>query len=318
MKLSVVIPNYNGISLLEKCLAALDKQDFTDYDIIVIDDASTEKGAEETVAAYPRARLIKHSENRGFAASVNDGIKASDAEYVFLLNNDAYVDDGCLSTLVKAMDAESKNTFSIQCKMLSARNHALIDNAGDFYNILGWPRTRGKDKLADSYSEPTEIFSSCAGAAIYRRNTLLELGLFDENHISYLEDVEIGYRARIYGYVNKYEPSAKVFHEGSATSGSRYNEYKVRLAARNSILLRYKNQTLLQKIVNFPAQEAGVIIKQLFFIRKGLGKVDRAGIKEGRKFKRSEGEKNRKIVFDSAKRKRALKIEFDMIKNIIY
>ena len=318
MKLSVVIPNYNGISLLEKCLAALDKQDFTDYDIIVIDDASTEKGAEETVAAYPRARLIKHSENRGFAASVNDGIKASDAEYVFLLNNDAYVDDGCLSTLVKAMDAESKNTFSIQCKMLSARNHALIDNAGDFYNILGWPRTRGKDKLADSYSEPTEIFSSCAGAAIYRRNTLLELGLFDENHISYLEDVEIGYRARIYGYVNKYEPSAKVFHEGSATSGSRYNEYKVRLAARNSILLRYKNQTLLQKIVNFPAQEAGVIIKQLFFIRKGLGKVYRAGIKEGRKVKRSEGEKNRKIVFDSAKRKRALKIEFDMIKNIIY
>ena len=318
MKLSVVIPNYNGISLLEKCLAALDKQDFTDYDIIVIDDASTEKGAEETVAAYPRARLIKHSENRGFAASVNDGIKASDAEYVFLLNNDAYVDDGCLSTLIKVMDAESKNTFSIQCKMLSARNHALIDNAGDFYNILGWPRTRGKDKLADSYSEPTEIFSSCAGAAIYRRNTLLELGLFDENHISYLEDVEIGYRAHIYGYVNKYEPSAKVFHEGSATSGSRYNEYKVRLAARNSILLRYKNQTLLQKIVNFPAQEAGVIIKQLFFIRKGLGKVYRAGIKEGRKVKRSEGEKNRKIVFDSAKRKRALKIEFDMIKNIIY
>jgi GT2 family glycosyltransferase len=318
MKLSVVIPNYNGILYLEKCLAALDKQDFADYDIIVIDDASTEEGTEQTVAAYPKARLIKHIENRGFATSVNDGIKASDAEYVFLLNNDAYVDDGCLSTLVKAMDAESAETFSMQCKMLSARNHALIDNAGDFYNILGWARTRGKDKLADSYSEPTEIFSSCAGAAIYRRNTLLELGLFDENHISYLEDVEIGYRARIYGYVNKYEPSAKVFHEGSATSGSRYNEYKVRLAARNSILLRYKNQTLLQKIVNFPAQEAGVIIKQLFFIRKGLGKVYRAGIKEGRKVKRSEGEKNRKIVFDSAKRKRALKIEFDMIKNIIY
>ena len=318
MKLSVVIPNYNGILYLEKCLAALDKQDFTDYDIIVVDDASTEEGTEQTVAAYPKARLIKHNENRGFAASVNDGIKASDAEYVFLLNNDAYVDDGCLSTLVKAMDAESEETFSMQCKMLSARNHAVIDNAGDFYNILGWARTRGKDKLADSYSEPTEIFSSCAGAAIYRRSTLLELGLFDENHISYLEDVEIGYRARIYGYVNKYEPSAKVFHEGSATSGSRYNEYKVRLAARNSILLRYKNQTLLQKIVNFPAQEAGVIIKQLFFIRKGLGKVYRAGIKEGRKVKRSEGEKNRKIVFDSAKRKRAFRIEFDMIKNIIY
>ena len=318
MKLSVVIPNYNGIMYLEKCLAALDKQDFTDYDIIVVDDASTVEGIEETVSAYPRARFIRHSENRGFAASVNDGIKASDAEYIFLLNNDAYVDDGCLSILVKTMDEEGSGTFSIQCKMLSAFNHALIDNAGDFYNILGWARTRGKDKLADSHDKPTEIFSSCAGAAIYRKSILEELGLFDENHISYLEDVDIGYRARIYGYTNKYEPSAKVFHEGSASSGSRYNEYKVKLAARNSILVRYKNQTVLQKIVNFPAMEAGVIIKQFFFIKKGLGKVYRAGIKEGRKVKKSESERARKIVFDSAKRKRALKIEFDMIKNIIY
>ncbi|MBP5529174.1 MAG: glycosyltransferase family 2 protein [Lachnospiraceae bacterium] len=318
MKLSVVIPNYNGIMYLEKCLAALEKQDFTDYDIIVVDDASTVEGIEETVLSYPRARLLKHDVNRGFATSVNDGIKASEAEYVFLLNNDAYVDDSCLSILVKAMDTEGPNVFSIQCKMLSAFNHALIDNAGDFYNILGWARTRGKDKLADSHNKSGEIFSSCAGAAIYRRSILNELGLFDENHISYLEDVDIGYRARIYGYVNKYEPSARVFHEGSATSGSRYNEYKVKLAARNSILVRYKNQTVLQKIVNFPAQEAGVIIKQLFFIRKGLGKVYRAGIREGRKVKKSEGERSRKIVFDSAKRKRALMIEFDMIKNIIY
>jgi GT2 family glycosyltransferase len=318
MKLSVVIPNYNGIMYLEKCLAALDKQDYTDYDIIVVDDASTVEGIEETVKANPRAKFIKHSENRGFAASVNDGIKASDSEYIFLLNNDAYVDDGCLSTLIKAMDEEGPSTFSIQCKMLSAFNHAIIDNAGDFYNIFGWARTRGKDKLADSHNKPTEIFSSCAGAAIYRRSILNELGLFDENHISYLEDVDIGFRARVYGYVNKYEPEARVFHEGSATSGSRYNEYKVKLAARNSILVRYKNQTVLQKIVNFPAQEAGIIIKQLFFIRKGLGKVYRAGIKEGRKVKRNEAERSRKIVFDSAKRKRALKIEFDMIKNIIY
>ena len=142
--------------------------------------------------------------------------------------------------------------------------------------------------------------------------------MFDENHISYLEDVDLGYRARIYGYVNRYEPAAKVFHEGSATSGSRYNEYKVRLAARNSILVRYKNQTVLQKIINFPAMETGIIIKQLFFIKKGLGKVYRQGIKEGRRVKKNESEKTRKIIFDSAKRKRALKIEFDMIKNIIY
>ena len=320
MKLSVIIPNYNGIMYLEKCLKALEAQDFDDYDIIIVDDASSEEGIEEAVLPYKRVRLFKHSENKGFAASVNDGIKESTADYVFLLNNDAYVEEGCLSTLVRAIeeDTSGAEVFSVQCKMLSAFNHAIIDNAGDFYNILGWARTRGKDKLADSYEKGGEIFSACAGAAIYKRNILIELGMFDENHISYLEDVDLGYRARIYGYVNKYEPAAKVFHEGSATSGSRYNEYKVRLAARNSILVRYKNQTVLQKIVNFPAMETGIIIKQLFFIRKGLGKVYRQGIIEGRRVKKSESEKARKIVFDSAKRKRALNIEFDMIKNIIY
>ena len=320
MKLSVIIPNYNGIMYLSKCLDALSKQDFKDFDVIIVDDASSEEGVEEVAASYPGAVLIKHDVNRGFAASVNDGIRASSSEYVFLLNNDAYVDDGCLRELVSSIekDGEYSRDFSVKCKMLSAVNHALIDNAGDFYNIFGWARSRGKDKLADSHSKPGEIFSSCAGAALYNRQVLMDIGLFDENHISYLEDVDIGYRARLYGYINMYEPKARVFHEGSATSGSRHNEFKVFFSARNSILIRYKNQTMLQKIVNFPAQEAGVIIKQLFFWNKGLGKAYRKGLKEGRKIKKTESEKQKKIVFDSAKRKRAWAIELEMLKNIIY
>ena len=305
---------------LQKCLEALDSQSFTDYDIIVVDDASSEEGIEEVVSAYPRARLIKHEVNKGFAPSVNDGIKDSDSEYVFLLNNDAYVDTDCLKILVESIDrdGQSSNTFSVQCKMLSATNHALIDNAGDFYNILGWARTRGKDKLADSNNTPSEIFSACAGAAIYNRQKLVEIGMFDENHVSYLEDVDLGYRAKLYGYTNKYEPAARVFHEGSATSGSRHNEYKVKYAARNSILIRFKNQTTLQKIINFPAQETGIIIKQLYFASKGLGKAYRQGVREGRRIKKTDAERSKKVVFDSDKTKRAWAIELELIRNIIY
>ena len=320
MKVSVIIPNYNGIMYLQKCLDALDKQDFHDYDIIVVDDASTEEGIEHLIALHPRARLLRHARNHGFANSVNDGIKASDSEYVFLLNNDAYVDDGCLRELVRAIDQDGQNSkiFSVQCKMLSAVNHALIDNAGDFYNIFGWARTRGKDKLADSHSKPGKIFSACAGAAIYNRKALIEIGLFDENHVSYLEDVDLGYRAKLYGYENRYEPKAKVFHEGSATSGSRHNEFKVRYAARNSILVRYKNQTALQKIVNFLPMELGVIVKQIYFMNKGLGKAYHRGLVEGRTIKRTLDVRDKRVAFDAAKRKRAWAIELEMIKNIIY
>lgn len=318
MKLSVIIPNYNGINFLSKCLEALSKQDYEDYEIIVVDDASTQNGIDEIILSYEKARLIRHDRNYGFAKSVNDGIKASEAEYVMLLNNDAYVDAGCLGILVNAMDgfANNEKVFSIQCKMLSAVNHALIDNAGDFYNILGWARTRGKDKLADGFNKPSLIFSACAGAAIYNRKALNEIGLFDEVHFAYLEDVDLGYRAKLHGYINKYEPSARVFHEGSATSGSRHNEFKVRLAAKNSILVRYKNQTALQKVINFPAMELGVIVKQAYFIRKGLGKAYRNGIREGRYLKTTPDVK--KVTFDSAKRKRAWKIELELIRNLIY
>lgn len=318
MKLSVIIPNYNGINFLSKCLDTLSKQDFEDYEIIVVDDGSTQNGIKELVFSYPRTKIICHDRNYGFAKSVNDGIKASESEYVMLLNNDAYVDDGCLKILVETMDSEKSNgkVFSVQCKMLSAVNHAIIDNAGDFYNILGWARTRGKDKLADSFNKPSEVFSACGGAAIYRRDVLNEIGLFDETHFAYLEDVDLGYRAKLHGYINKYEPSARVFHEGSATSGSRYNEFKVRLAARNSILVRYKNQTAVQKILNFPAMELGVIVKQVYFIRKGLGKAYRNGIREGRYLKTTPDVQ--RVLFDSSKRKRAWKIELELIRNLIY
>lgn len=319
MKLSVIIPTYNQTGCLIKCLNALSEQDFPDFNIIVVDDASTEEGIDEIVAGYSNAYYIRHERNKGFAASVNDGIKATDSEYVFLLNNDAYVDGGCLTNLVAAMENEKgRHIFSIQCKMISAVNHALIDNAGDFYNIFGYARTRGKDKLVDSHNKPGEVFSACAGAAIYDREVLERIGLFDENHFAYLEDVDIGYRAKLFGYTNKYEPSARVFHEGSATSGSRHNEFKVRLAARNSILLRYKNQTNLQKIVNFPAMELGIIVKQLYFASKGLGRAYRNGIREGRALKNTLDVRDKRVKFDSKKRKMALKIEFEMIRNIIY
>lgn len=320
MKVSVIIPNYNGFNFLSKCLDALDAQDYTDYNVIVVDDASTAEGIEIVLTGHRNVYLIKHNKNLGFAASVNDGIKATDSKYVFLLNNDAYVEKDCISRLVRSMEENTgtDRTFSVQCKMISAVNHALIDNAGDFYNIFGYARTRGKDKLRDSFSRPSEIFSACAGAAIYDREALVEIGLFDESHFAYLEDVDVGYRARLFGYINRYEPNAIVYHEGSATSGSRHNEFKVKLAARNSILIRYKNQTLLQKIINFPAMEAGIIIKQLFFWRKGLGRAYRQGILEGRRMKSLPEVKDRRIRFDSEKRKKAWAIELEMIKGVIY
>ena len=115
----------------------------------------------------------------------------------------------------------------------------LRDDAGDQYNLLGWGYGRGKGKPCEAYQKRARIFSACGGAALYRRSVLDEIGLFDENHFAYLEDMDLGYRARIHGFENVYEPGARVIHYGSASTGSRYNAWKTRRAAANNVYMIY-------------------------------------------------------------------------------
>ena len=143
------------------------------------------------------------------------------------------------------------------------------------------------------YEEPDEIFAGCGGAVIYRKSVLEEIGYLDEAHFAYLEDIDLGYRAKIAGYRNVYIPTAKVYHVGSGTSGSRYNEFKVSLSSRNSVYLAYKNMPFLQLVLNAPLLLAGFAIKYLFFLRKGLGKTYARGLREGLKLCRRE----RKVKF---------------------
>ena len=85
-----------------------------------------------------------------------------------------------------------------------------------------------KDKSVKKYNNIRKIFAACGGASIYRKKVFEEIGMFDEKHFAYLEDIDVGYRARIAGYDNLYEPKSEVIHVGSAASGARYNEFKVK------------------------------------------------------------------------------------------
>ncbi len=104
--------------------------------------------------------------------------------------------------------------------MVQYQNRDKIDDAGDEYTILGWTKRVGYNKSSNNYNHQREIFSACAGAAIYRKSVFDKIGLFDENFFAYMEDVDISYRARIHGYKCIYCPEAVVYHRGSGTSGS--------------------------------------------------------------------------------------------------
>lgn len=273
-KVTVVIPNYNGIKYIRGCMDSLltQKEEGIDFHVVVVDNASKDGSLEVLKKEYPQIQLIALEENTGFCHAVNVGIEASQTPYVILLNNDTVVKPGFVKELVQTIDADEK-IFSVSSMMLSMQNEEIIDDAGDGYSLLGWAYSRGKGKQASKYEKPAEVFAACGGAAIYRKSILEKIGYFDENHFAYLEDIDIGYRARIYGYKNLYEPAAKVIHAGSATSGSRYNEFKTKLASANNAYLIGKNMPFLQILFNFPFLLVGFLVKALFFSLKKMGKL---------------------------------------------
>ena len=277
-EVTVIIPNYNGISYIRECLDSLRAQTM-EADIIVVDNAS-EDGSKEAVREYDDVRLIELSENFGFCRAVNEGIRVTKTKYLILLNNDTKAEPTFVEELYKAIDAHD-DTFSVASKMLQLNRPDRIDSAGDLYCALGWAFSLGKDRKSSRYDKEAVIFSACGGASIYRKALFEEIGYFDELHFSYLEDVDVGYRARIMGYVNRYTPRAIVYHAGSGSTGGRYNPFKVRMAARNSWYVIYKNMPILQIIINLPFFLIGFGIKALFFILKGYGREYLSGMKRG-------------------------------------
>ena len=215
-KVSVVIPNYNGLAFYRDCLLALRDQTRMPDRIVVIDNGSSDQSAEAIEKEFPEVELLRLDTNTGFCGAVNAGIIASyDMDYVILLNNDTKADPRFVEELLKAVMKNDK-IFSCQAKMLSMADPSVMDDAGDYYCALGWAFARGKGKPADRYEKPVSLFFSCAGAAIYSVKILREIGKFDENHFCYLEDTDVGWRARISGYRNVFVPTAKVLHIGSA------------------------------------------------------------------------------------------------------
>ena len=268
---TVVIPNLNGMKYLKDCLDSLRRQTRTDFSVILIDNGSTDGSADYVAQNYPGGAVERFSENRGFLRAVNAGIRMSSTRYVILLNNDTICDAQFVEQLVAAMEAHP-DCFAGSSRMVQMADPSRMDNGGDFYCALGWAYTPAKGKPVERYERARAVFSACAGAAIYRRAVFDEIGMFDEAHFAYLEDVDVSWRARIYGLCNMYVPAAVVRHVGSATSGSVYNEFKVRHASRNSIYLIYKNMPVLQILWNLPFLIPGFLIKMLFFVKKGYGK----------------------------------------------
>ena len=239
MRSAVVIPNWNGASWLAGCLDAVAAQTRPFDEVVVVDGASTDESL-AVLADHPLApRVVQLGANRGFGAASNRGIAAVDSDAVALVNTDVVLAPDWLERALGAL-ARHPDGAAIATKMVRLDDEGLIDDTGDFLGRDGAAIQRGKE-LRDTgrWDAPEEVWGACAGAALYRREALLEVGGFDERFFMYLEDVDLSLRLRLAGWTCRYEPV--LARHASRGSSRRLSRPLAGWVARNTLLLVAKS-----------------------------------------------------------------------------
>jgi GT2 family glycosyltransferase len=184
----------------------------------MVDNGSVDGSLDYVQTHYPEVKTIALSENSGFAIANNIAIQSVQTKYVALLNNDAVPHPEWLANLVTAME-NSPEAGLVASKMLFYDNHKVVDRAGDDYTVAGAGKLRGRGELSENFNEPEWVFGACAGAALYRKRMLDDIGLFEEDFFLVYEDVDLSFRAQLRGYQCLYVPDAIVYHQAGSSIG---------------------------------------------------------------------------------------------------
>jgi len=247
---SVVIVNYNGRYLLGDCLDSMKEQTFREFEIILVDNASTDGSVEFVKNNYPEVKIVCNEENLGYGGGNNAGIRVAKGEYIVQLNNDTKPHQHWLQSLVEAADGDSRVGMCAS-KILSFDDPEIIDNTGLLMYPDGIARGRGRlERDRGQYDSQLDVFFPSGCAALYRKAMLDDIGLFDEDFFLYMDDVDIGLRGRLAGWRCVYVPEAVVYHKYSATV-SPYSPMKAYLVERNRLWIVIKYFPLHMIITSF-------------------------------------------------------------------
>ena len=235
---SIVIPHWNGRHHLDDCLNALRRQTFTDFEVILVDNGSTDGSQAYVQDCFPEVQLMELGQNQGFTGACNAGYAVAQGEIVMLLNNDTEADSGWLTAVVQAFQTNPQ-VGMVASKMLLFDQRDHFHTAGDYYRLDGVPGNRGVwQQDVGQYEVVEQVFSACGGTAAYRRTMLDEIGFLDDDFFFSCEDVDMGWRANLAGWQVLYVPTAVVYHKLKATGGSVTGSY---YDGRNFLYLIWKN-----------------------------------------------------------------------------
>lgn len=269
-KITVIVVNWNGRQFLEACLGSLRRQIFRDFEIVLVDNGSTDGSTEFVRAGFPEVRLIALTENRGFTGGNIAGYENASGELIVLLNNDTEAHPRWLEQIHHAaLQFPEAGSFASKMMYFDCRNK--IENCGFNVGTEGTTIDLGRDERdGPEWSSPREVFGACGGAVAYRQSMLNDIGFLDPDFFMVYEDVDLSFRARLRGYACMYIPTAVVFHRYRATLGSQPS-HQVFYSQRNIEFVYLKNMPtglMLRSALQRLLYEAGAAI---YFLHLGSG-----------------------------------------------
>ncbi len=236
---SVIVVNWNGRSMLQECMDALLAQTYPAVEIVVVDNGSKDDSVFFLKSHYPAVKSVALSENKGFAGGNVEGLKSATGELVALLNNDACPDSKWLAALVQGM-AEDDRIGLCASRMVFYDRPDIIDSGGDGCLTSGHGIKMGNREPALGFMEKKFVFGACAGAALYRRKMIDEIGFFDEDFYLNCEDTDLNFRAQLMGWKCLYVSQAWVRHRVNATLSKTFDR-GIYFLARNDEYVGLKN-----------------------------------------------------------------------------
>ncbi len=272
--ISVVIITWNSKAYLSTCLDKLVSQKFQGFEVILVDNGSTDGTLDGLEESYPSfsLKIERLSTNLGFAVANNIGASLSRGKWLALLNADAFPEPDWLENLIK-VTRHHRDFSCFSSRQVQANHPELLDGSGDSYHVSGVAWRRNINYPADQFGlNIEEIFTPCAAASLYLRDAFLKVGGFDEDFFSYFEDVDLGFRLRLHGYLALYVPSAVVHHVGSTTFGIN-SDFSLYHSHRNLVWTFFKNMPTGLLLKYLPAHIMVNLSYMLYYTFRGRGRV---------------------------------------------
>jgi GT2 family glycosyltransferase len=261
---TVVVPTLAADQTLDACLASLEQQTFSDFEVIVVDNSGR-----RAVQPNGRAKVIANERNVGFGAAVNQAFRQSSAAYLAVLNDDATAHAGWLQALLDAI--EPRRDAGMCASQVRLTNGGALDSAGMLLCLDGSSKQRGHLESTGAYAHREEALLPSGSAALYRREMLEEIGLFDESFFLYCEDTDLGLRARWAGWECLYVPDAVVEHRYSHSSGQA-SALKAYYVERNRLFVIFKNFPVLD-LLRVPFYAMSRYFWHFYYALRGRGKA---------------------------------------------